>query len=128
MQNFAIVDENLPEEKEEIEKYISEIESWVKSVYPQGGIIIIMQREDGGELFYWHENGYPISFSNDRVMQDPKLYKGFTHHLFKKITKLSEDYNNWLLFVGAWIHPDAGIPLEKYTKISGCKLPGSPRR
>lgn len=108
------------EEQDDIIKLISHIHH----KHPDASGWIIATIDEKGEAeSYWDGDDF-FKFKGSH-MEDPKTYKTCTG-LQKVLVRLRLEHKNLLISVCFWWHPDIGIPLERYLKMTGFQFPGSP--
>lgn len=104
-----------------------ELSKMAKSLFPQGGIIIIGLNKNN-ELRYFNDNEFLHGeFGDPHHVEEPLVYMSAPAAI-KRLQKLKEENATDKLYLALWVHPDAGVPLEKYLKTTGNQFPGSPRQ
>jgi len=78
------------------------------------------------EVLYFAGDGQWEVFGDPGRAEDPKTYHSGMA-AFKATMKAFEDFPRDMISPSIWVHPEAGVsPLEKYQKMDGRRLPGSP--
>jgi hypothetical protein len=103
---------------------VSEIEQTARELAQLGGIIIISVSDN--KLWYCNHYGFWTEFGQQTRAEDPLTYVRVSAAI-RRIRLLFAETHETHMQLALWIHPDAGVPLEKYQRMTGNHFPGSPR-
>lgn len=109
-----------------------DVDKTAQQLAPAGGIIIVSYCRLTDEYYYLYDcfskNCDFHKFDNDTEKEDPYVFYRLSAALTKLEVARAEEYRqkNFDHFLALWVHPDVGVILDKYKKMSGFRFPGCP--